>query len=67
MVESYSLQELNAEGIDRMLNCTDKSMRALQLASERDALEECLTFLKEQLKNRVPYSEVDKPLRALFE
>jgi hypothetical protein len=42
-------------------------MLTLQLASERDALEESLGYLKNQLKKGVTMKDIGNNLRSLFE
>jgi hypothetical protein len=50
-----------------MLECSDKSRKLIQLVSEKDALEEGLGYLKDQLKKGVPMSQVSKYVKQVFE
>jgi hypothetical protein len=50
-----------------MLECSDKSRRLLHLISEKDALEESLDYLKDQLKKGVSMSQLSKYVKQVFE
>lgn len=67
IIDKYSQVDLDDAAIDKLLNYNEKSKEVLRLASERDALEESLDFLKARLKKGTPIAEVSKQLRPLFE
>jgi hypothetical protein len=50
-----------------MITYEGNSAKILQLASERDALEECHQYLRNQLKEGVSMYELSKTFKNLFE
>jgi hypothetical protein len=68
MVSEYTTKTSVDEGsFDQFLEMTPQSKKLLTCLSERDALEECLQYLKNQLKNGVKIANLNDSFKKLFE
>ena len=58
---------LDESTIDKFIRCLPESQKSLELLAEKDALEECLNYLKQQLKEGVRLAEMKDPLKRVYE